>query len=261
MRQVTRGLYKLLTSSLKYEPIMPYEIVKEILALKSKNISKLLSLTESPIEKIFLAQFLHYVEWSVSTGIVSHHRSEISGSRSLFEVDVDEVNFTVNDALIGIELVYAEALHLVRSKAPNDSKLSPHANDFTKRQNKMLQVEGNPNVGTLVQKLQVIPQYKVQIENDHFRLDFAFLLFENSNHDYQLIKKIAVECDGHEFHSDKKSFTKDRERYRKLALDNWILFPFSGSEINHNNSSSKEYYFNEFNKIYKTLGFGASANL
>lgn len=45
-------------------------------------------------------------------------------------------------------------------------------------------------------------------------------------------KKIGIELDGHAWHSDRETFTKDRARQRELELDGWRLIRFSGAEIN-----------------------------
>lgn len=56
-----------------------------------------------------------------------------------------------------------------------------------------------------------------------YRLDFALP-----------DRKIGIELDGHQFHSDPKTFTQDRVRQRELELNGWRLIRFSGSEINRN---------------------------
>lgn len=53
-----------------------------------------------------------------------------------------------------------------------------------------------------------------------YRIDFALPA-----------KKIGIELDGYAWHSDRKTFTKDRARQRELEADGWRLIRFSGSEI------------------------------
>lgn len=52
-----------------------------------------------------------------------------------------------------------------------------------------------------------------------YRLDFA--LPE---------KRIAFEVDGYAYHSDKKTFEKDRKRHRALELEGWRIARFTGKE-------------------------------
>lgn len=59
-----------------------------------------------------------------------------------------------------------------------------------------------------------------------YRLDFAVT-------DAHFKWKIAVECDGHEFHErTKDQAQRDKSRDRYLAADGWSVLRFTGSEIN-----------------------------
>lgn len=64
----------------------------------------------------------------------------------------------------------------------------------------------------------VVPQYPV----NGYRLDFAFP-----------DAKLAVECDGHRWHSNSQAQAKDAKRDRELAADGWLVLRFAGTEI-HN---------------------------
>lgn len=44
-------------------------------------------------------------------------------------------------------------------------------------------------------------------------------------------KKIGIELDGYEFHSDKDTFTRDRQRGRELQRLGWTVIHFSGREV------------------------------
>ena len=43
--------------------------------------------------------------------------------------------------------------------------------------------------------------------------------------------RIAIYCDGYEYHSDSNSFQKDRQQSRELQLKGWTVLRFGGSEI------------------------------
>lgn len=43
--------------------------------------------------------------------------------------------------------------------------------------------------------------------------------------------KVAVECDGHEFHSSKESRGRDAKRDRELQAAGWMVLRFTGTEI------------------------------
>ncbi|MGA0894929.1 MAG: DUF559 domain-containing protein [Ilumatobacteraceae bacterium] len=67
----------------------------------------------------------------------------------------------------------------------------------------------------------LIYTFRPQVVVGRYRLDFA-----------DPDRKLAIEADGHEFHSSKEQFTKDRQRQRDLELDGWRFIRFSGAEIN-----------------------------
>jgi very-short-patch-repair endonuclease len=60
---------------------------------------------------------------------------------------------------------------------------------------------------------------RIQHKVPPYRLDFAIP-----------DKKIGIEIDGYEYHSDRRSFTLDRERQRDLELRGWRIIRFSGEE-------------------------------
>ena len=43
--------------------------------------------------------------------------------------------------------------------------------------------------------------------------------------------KIAIYCDGYEFHSERDAFQKDRQQSRELQLQGWCVLRFAGREI------------------------------
>ncbi len=66
-------------------------------------------------------------------------------------------------------------------------------------------------------------QRQVETSAGNFRLDFAL---EISG------KKVAIECDGHEFHErTKEQATRDKARDRALTAEGWRILRFTGSEI------------------------------
>lgn len=63
-------------------------------------------------------------------------------------------------------------------------------------------------------------QYQYEIDGGKYRVDFAYPGI-----------KVAIELDGHQWHSSKEQFTKDRARQRELELQGWRFVRFSGQEI------------------------------
>lgn len=81
-------------------------------------------------------------------------------------------------------------------------------------------------------ELIITPQYMCSDDGIYF-IDIGIVL--ESKYDFEPItvsdKKIAIECDGHEYHSSKEQITKDNIRARKLTRAGWSVLRFSGSEI------------------------------
>lgn len=227
---------------------MEERILRDILSIKKDNIKELLALTESPIEKLFMLYLLKYFENSLATSdFISYQtkKTEINGFHYL--TGDDPFKKDTWGKIIGISINYFTVGFTLQVGSGNK-------HNYEKREPNLLKAP-NGNHFTQMQMLHIYPQYKIQNESSFFRLDFAFLLYENADHDFSLVKKIGIECDGYDYHSDKDQFKKDRERLRKLELNGWSIIPFSGSEINgyqyNENAFPKEIY-----KILTLLGFG-----
>lgn len=63
-----------------------------------------------------------------------------------------------------------------------------------------------------------------QVNCGKYRIDIAL---------YQKGKKIAIECDGHEFHSTDEQLEHDEKKNKFLEKNKWMIYRFSGKEIYH----------------------------
>jgi len=68
----------------------------------------------------------------------------------------------------------------------------------------------------------------IKIAGKTIRPDMFFWIPSNKN------LKILVECDGFQFHSDRNSFSRDRQRDRELQSKGYKVLRFSGQEIYNN---------------------------
>jgi very-short-patch-repair endonuclease len=77
---------------------------------------------------------------------------------------------------------------------------------------------------------ELIPQFEVELSKK-YRLDFA-IIAKNYIEDKQIsITKVAIECDGYEYHYTKEQQRNDSKKNRELQLNDWKLYRMSGSEI------------------------------
>lgn len=80
----------------------------------------------------------------------------------------------------------------------------------------------------------LIPQYP----SEPYSIDIAVII----KHPFHAPFRIAVECDGHDFHErTKEQAQHDKRRDRELQKRGWIVFRFTGSEIyNHGSERAQE---------------------
>lgn len=103
-------------------------------------------------------------------------------------------------------------------------------------------------------QFEVIPQFEVVTENGNKRIDIAIIANKCIPFTNILIdtKKIALECDGFDYHSKPEQYRKDKERERHLKSVGWTdVLRYSGSEIYRidNNFNKTDLIINEMIKI------------
>lgn len=226
---------------------MDEQLIKSILSIKEQAIRSLVRLTESPIEEKFLLEFIKYIERSLmnQSPYEVGPQTEIDGYTYERET-ADIYGLTFTDKIIGIRISHTSSWSVVNVNLPIVEKIQ-----ISSTRRKLEKISLTPNHHIYRQSLCFYPQYIVEVENASYRLDFAFLLYEQDNEKFEIRRKVGVECDGYEFHSSPVMFKKDRERGRRLQSDDWTILQFSGSELN----GSKIDFKQEFDKIFSILGF------
>jgi very-short-patch-repair endonuclease len=100
----------------------------------------------------------------------------------------------------------------------------------------------SPLIDELVSReFEVIPQYPVSVDGIEYRLDIAIIL-NRKTVDGKVIesKKVALECDGYDYHSSPMQKRNDDIRTRKLKKSGWKeVLRYSGKEL-HSLKSIKE---------------------
>ncbi len=77
--------------------------------------------------------------------------------------------------------------------------------------------------------LTLYPQKEVNVGNKKYYLDFCFIAEDCG---YESDYKLAIECDGHDFHEKtKEQVIRDNERTLDLKMAGYDLLRFSGSQI------------------------------
>ena len=228
---------------------MEEKLINEILSTKERAIRNLLNCTESPIERIFVLELLKALEDAISNPVIdnSFPNTIIDGYTFIPDAIIQGEDVQLTNRLIGIEIKYTSlSLHLTDSE-----RLQRYQRDGTPLKRRIQKIGLSPSKSLIYQGLNFYPQYKVQIGEKSFRLDFAFILGEVDNEVSTTIKKVGIECDGYKYHSSPEQFSKDRVRNRAMNLEDWTIIQYAGSEIYYGNIDFKK----EFAKIFSLLGF------
>ncbi len=81
-------------------------------------------------------------------------------------------------------------------------------------------------------EFEVYPQYRVKTDNIRYRIDIVIVLKRRSESTGKIFetRRLAIECDGYEFHKD--AYREDLERTRRLKACGFKeVLRYSGSEI------------------------------
>ena len=79
------------------------------------------------------------------------------------------------------------------------------------------------------------PQYEIKCDSKKYYIDFAIIHYECFKDDLQDNFKLAIECDGYEFHQKtKEQVDKDNLREYDLKMKGFDILRFSGREIYNN---------------------------
>lgn len=92
------------------------------------------------------------------------------------------------------------------------------------------------------------PQREINIGNHKYIVDF---IIEYDNYFNNFLKedfKLVIECDGFDYHSNKKQMTYDYERENVLKLNGYDVIRFTGSQI-YNNPMECLYKIIEYIKL------------
>jgi very-short-patch-repair endonuclease len=198
--------------------------ISKIHDITSKYINKYLDLCETEIEKIFLVNLFQYFfeeKFSLKTYHYEYADSEFIPFDDFYPYFEYDDDYPFANHLAGV--VMTEKSEIVR-------QVLTLKNTIHQSEEYDIFVSEQKEIKALI-KYTFIPQYTLMVEEKNYRLDFA--LFYEKTLNNELIKevKIAIECDGHDFHSTKEQIRKDSLRTRKLMSHGWKVIRYTGSEI------------------------------
>lgn len=192
--------------------------------LYENNVDLIFELTESPIEKIFINSLVLATVKGNPLGLVVQHSvrnapKQIQAFRETRKQFKKFISWYLdkNDDLNGIEDYLLNQHEIGKMEESEYLYLSRHLvlYEYMSLENRvhMIIQPGLPDI---------------LVEGKPIRPDLLFWI--PSEPDF----KVIVECDGFEYHKNKKAFVSDRKRDRALQANGYDILRYSGSEIYHN---------------------------
>lgn len=232
--------------SLKNE--ITYNIVREF----NLQIDEVLSMCESEIEKLMLLHLYRYFQTyleNIGGGKLYNTYSPVIQSKKFGDIEFIEDEIILGDPDVSV----FENLKLKeRVKKYNYREEGYPFHKYIGFMVKVAMCEGIP-ISTfesttntsiddfVLREFEVRPQYPFTIDGIEYRLDIAIIL-NRKTFDGKIIesKKVALECDGYDYHSSPEQKRNDDIRTRKLKKSGWKeVLRYSGKEL-HSLKSIKE---------------------
>ena len=213
------------------------------------KLNEVLSFCESPIEKLMLLQLYNYFQKYCEYKDVNDY----------------EVEFLLDSLDFFDPLYTMDNLQYFRKKS-KDKKYRTDTISKDKVKYFGFKVYSFAGEGTALSDLnastksirrvfEIYPQYDVFIENKNYRVDIVIILkrVEFFTNEIVETKKIAIECDGYDYHVGSQKFREDRIRERALRSEGFKeVLRYSGSEIySINDNLTKTHYV--FEEIIRTF--------
>ena len=100
--------------------------------------------------------------------------------------------------------------------------------------------------GSIRQEISIYPQFFHWINEKLHKIDIAIVLNRWKDNKIVDTRKIALECDGYDYHSSPEQKKNDDIRARRLKLNGWKeVFRYSGKEIVQMNEQDMDLIFSE----------------
>jgi hypothetical protein len=192
------------------------------------KLNDVLSFCESEIESLFLLELINYFEKFEKTKYNTGMYSDIDFIIS--EIDPFEPNINI---LRQQELI--NRINRFQFQKEGFFYYKYIGFRVNKNSTELVNVDDLANESNFFYfQFEVMPQFEVETENGKKRIDVAIIANKCDPYNNSIIetKKIALECDGFDYHSKPEQYRKDKERERHLKSIGWTdVLRYSGSEI------------------------------
>lgn len=217
------------------------------------KINEVISMGESQIEKMMLLQLYNYFQKYGRIGT-----DEETNDFCHLEFIEEEICLWDVNHLTNAEIAILED-KIKRFKFRYNDKKSMYYKFIgfkcTINQSESYFLSSNEN-SLIFRDIEIRPQFYEVMDQNHYRIDIAFILKRRDwFNDNEIIeeKKIAIECDGYDYHSSPYQKREDDKRTRKLKRKGWReVLRYSGSEIYEINTSLEKTHYN-FEEIMEII--------
>lgn len=219
------------------------------------KLDEVISMGESPIEKMMLLQLFNYFQ---KYGRVGKERDDIE--RHFTEIEFIEEEICLWEDDYGKPLSFFDQKRLedkidrfnYRSKNGMFYKNIGFKCTIGRSESiNLIEAKNNNSNSVIFREIEVRPQFYETVDQSTYRIDIAFILKRRDwfNDNVIDIKKIAVECDGYDYHSSPDQKRADDIRSRQLKRLGWKeILRYSGSEI-YRTSDNLELVHHKFEEI------------
>jgi hypothetical protein len=211
------------------------------------KLNEVISMGDSPIEKLMLLQLFNYFQ---KYGKNDRADDEFSNFSSLEFIEEEICLWDIDEPISDIERKILED-KILRFNYRKDRGMYYKYIGFKCTIN----LSEDSSVGIIFRDIEIRPQFYEIVDQNHFRIDIAFILNRRDwfdNNKIIEVKKIAIECDGYDYHSSPIQKREDDIRARKLKKSGWKeILRYSGSEIYriNNNLELTHHNFEEIMEI------------
>jgi hypothetical protein len=192
------------------------------------KIDEVLSICDSEIEELMLLQLYDYFQnyGKVKTQDISHF-SEVKFIEDEIILGDPSDQITENDE--------ARLKNKIKKLNYRFDGMGHHKNIGFKVEHNWVRFDENSPFDIdnfITEEFEIYPQSEVTINETNYRIDIAVILNKIQNGKIIDTRKIALECDGYDYHSSAAQKMNDDKRARKLKINGWKdVFRYSGKEI------------------------------
>jgi hypothetical protein len=208
------------------------------------KLNEVISMGESPIEKLMLLQLFNYFQ---KYGKVGNDIDESDFSEIKF-IEEEICLWDIDEPLSNSEKKRLEdKIERFNYRYKNGMYYKYIGFKCTINRSEGVSIDSTDN-SIIFRDIEVRPQFYEAVEQNIYRIDIAFILNRRDwfNNDKIIdTKKIAIECDGYDYHSSPDQKRDDDIRARKLKRGGWKeILRYSGSEINRINDNLELTHYN-----------------